>query len=173
MCLIYDYMNYADIVSTFALFISLTLVGIELYRALQPLHFSVLHVTLIDYDKGIHYILADIAIVNASSISKTVYQIDFQPLKDFQIALIDGVQDFATGLVTFRPLGEGRRAAQVRLEDTASWPLDIEAHHSKSVFLALSVSSIPFESPQDSLPKKFGYIRALNIHGKCIAKAQL
>jgi len=166
-------MNYADIVSTFALLISLTIVGVGLYRVFQPLHFSVLHTTLIDYNKGTHYILVDIAIVNASSIPKIVYQIDFQPLKDFQIALIDGAQDFATRLVTFQPCGAGGRAVQIRLEDTVSFPLDIEAHHSKSVFLALGVSSIPFESPQDSLPKKFGYIRALDIHRKCIAKAQL
>lgn len=84
---------------------------------------------------------------------KTVYQIDFQPLGDFQIALIDGVQDFANHLVTFRPCGEGGRGAMVRLEDTASFPLDVEARHSKSIYLALGISPIAYESAQDLIPK--------------------
>jgi len=164
------------IISAFALALSLGIILLELHRHFRRLHIVISLGEPIDFGIETAYILLNIVIVNTSYIAKTIYRIQFQPLGNFQISEVPGVQDFATALVTYRPLGETGRAIAVRLEDTASWPLDIEPLHSRSVYLAIAVSPVPLKQLSVSRAttlKEFGYLIALDVHGRCLAKVAL
>ena len=164
------------IVSIIALALSLGLVALEFHRHFRRLHIHVMSRTPNAFGAETAYLLLDIAIVNTSYIAKTVYRIEFRPLENFQISEVPGVQDFATALVTYKPLGETGGAIQVRLEDIASLPLDVEPLHSRSVCFAIAISPIPLAQLLASkVPsqKKFGYLIAWDVQGKCLAKVGL
>lgn len=172
-------MNYAlcaFIISSISILISLYLLFVELYRRNRNPHLSINGITLIDAHVNTIYLLLHVAIVNNSSIAKTIYQMSFQPLENFHIDEVPGEQNFEQSLVTFRPLGSSGKAILVRLEDTASFPLDIEPHHSKLAFLAIGVHPISleqYEHQKIKTNKTFGYIEAFDYHHKRIAKVDL
>jgi hypothetical protein len=114
--------------------------------------------------------------VNRSTTWKTICQIQFQPLENYQISEVPGVQDFEKSLVTFQPLGAGGGAVQIRLDDTLSIPLDVEPLRSKSPYLAVAVSPVPLRQLAASNKetwKPYAHLVALDITGKCLASADL
>jgi hypothetical protein len=166
--------GFADVVASVSLLISLVLIVWEVRRRLFKLHFKVIGISPIgEWVVNVRYLLLDLAFYNPSTITRTVYQIQFQPLEGFRLDEVAGVPDFSKALVSFQsPAGGG---VQVRSEDTASFPLDVEPLHSKTVFLAVAVT---IESPKSLLVSKeknlnFGYIVALDPNQKKIAKVCL
>ena len=168
--------NLSDILAAIALVLSLGLVFIEVQRRLCGLHLNITGVTPIDGRANTLYLLLHLTIVNPSTITRTIYQIQFQPLENFQISEVPGAQNFEQSLVTFQPLGDAGRGVVVRLDDTASFPLDVEPLHSKNVFLGISLSPVSLpqnDTPKVSSSKIFGYLLAFDYRNKRIAKVAL
>jgi len=167
--------HVSDILAAVALALSLALTFIEVRRRLYGLHFEITDTKVIDAQANTIYLLLGLTIVNPSTITKTIYRIDSHPLKNYQISEVTGEQNFEQSLVTFQPLGIAGRGIRVRLDDTASFPLDVEPHHSKLVYLGIAVSPIPPSPPQVStLPKQtYGYLLGFDYRQKQIAKIAL
>lgn len=170
-------MTYLELLPAYiALLLSLTLAVIEIRRHFHGLRLNITGVNVIDGRDSMLYLLLHLTVVNPSTITRTIYQIEFQPLESFQISEVPGVQDFAQALVTFQPLGIDGRGIQVRLNDTASWPLDIEPLHSKTVFLCIALFPVSLSQPvalQTPSWKIFGYLLASDYRKKQIAKVAL
>jgi hypothetical protein len=168
--------NLSDILAAIALAVSLILAGIEIKRRLSRLHLKFTGITVICRQTNTLYLLLHLTIMNTSSITRTIYRIHFQPQGNYQISEVTGVQDFSQSLVTFQPLGSSGRGIQVRLDDIALFPLDVEPLHSKSCFLAIALSPISVaqlaESPRPSLGT-VGYLLAFDYRQRKIAKLPL
>ena len=151
----------SDILAGIALGLSLFLSIIEIRRRFYVLHFEVTDERLIDVKSNTGYLLIGLSIYNPSTMPKTVYQIDFQPLEGFHICEVKGEQNFEQETVTFQSMGSSNKVAKVRLDDTASPPLDVEPLHSKTVYLAIAVSPVyPLPPSELRLPiqKHYGYL---------------
>lgn len=133
-------LHSSDILAIIALALSLALTFIEVRRRLHGLHIQITDERVICIQGNTVYLLVGLSIVNPSTMPKIIYQIDFQPLENYQICGVPGEQNFEQSVVTFAPLGSSGAVAKIRLDDTASFPLDVESLHSKTVYLGLAIS---------------------------------
>jgi len=166
--------NLSDLIAAIALLLSLTLACLEISRRLSKLHFKVTNLTLIDVVDNKIGLLLHLTIMNPSMLTRTVYKMDFEPLDGYQIKQIGGIQDFEKALVTFRPFGDIGKAILTRLDDVAGFPLDIEPHHSRTVYIAMTISPIPrplsVELSKKPILHMFGYLVGFDYKDKPIAK---
>ena len=135
-------LNLSDTLAIIALILSLGLTFVEIRRRLYGLHFEITDTRVIDIRDNKAYLLVGLSIVNPSTMPKTIYQIDSQPLGNYQISEVPAEQNFEQSVVTFAPLGNAGMVAKVRLDDTASFPLDVEPLHSKTVYLGVAISPV-------------------------------
>lgn len=163
--------EFSDIIAIIALGISLILSFFEVQRRWRGLQLRIRGISLINATNDALYLLVDRSIVNPSSIPKTIFRIDFKPTDNFEISAVPGKQDFEKALVTYQTPGTIQSAIQVRLEDTVSFPLDIEPHHSKGVYFAISVSPITIPAPVSK--RKFASLLAKDYREKRIASVDL
>jgi hypothetical protein len=166
-------LSVSDWLAGCALGLSLILAFIEIRRRFYVLHFEVTDERPIDKVNNTLYILIGLTIYNPSSMPKTVYLIDFQPLEKYNISELSTIQNFEESTVTFVT---GGNSAKVRLDDTASFPLDIEPLHSRTVYFGVAVSPILPLPPKDSRPvgwKNYGYLVGFDYRHKQIVKILL
>jgi len=168
-------LNYGFIISLISLFISFYLLFLEFWRHRQKLYMAIMHYVLIDGLNETLYFALNLAFVNQASVSKTIYQIHFQPLAGYQISEVPGEPNFELKTVTFRPF-QGGKAACFQLDDVYSLPLDIEPNHSKSVYLALAVHPISFsryESSRELVRTQVGFLVAVDHKNHTVARVAL
>lgn len=166
-------LTYPDILSSIALFLSLVLAIIELKRRLHKLQLRITGVDGIGGQATTIYVLIHLTVVNPSSMPKTIYGIRFESRGKYHVYEVPGKPDLLQSLVTFQPppgiLGS---PMQVRLDDTASFPLDVEPHHSKKVYLAVAFSPVspPLSGEQRPRAETYGYLIAFDHRLKQITK---
>jgi hypothetical protein len=166
--------NVSDLMAGIALALSLCLAGIEIRRRMYKLHLRITgHEVLAGYKQSV-FVLFHLTIVNPSSMPKIIYGIRFQPQEGFSFYEVPGEPNLVQSLTTFRPPHRiPGNLVQVRLEDTASFPLDIEPLHSKKVYLALALSPVsPAQSGNYKL-RLYGHLVAFDYRMKDIAKVPI
>jgi hypothetical protein len=159
-----------------ALILSSYLTIIEIRRRLYGLHLNISGITMLDQHSNTLYLLLHLTIFNPSSITRTIYQIEFQPQGDYRIVVVRGEQDLSQSLVTFRCSGSAGVGVRMRYDDVAYFPLDIEPLHSKTALLAVALSPAPTRPlpASETLDGEiFGYFLAFDYRKKQIARLRL
>jgi len=118
------------------------LASIEFWRRRQSLRLTIDSLDLFGHANRTAYVLAHISLINHATRPRTVYRIRFQDVGDIHVEQVPGLPNLLDRLVTFSPQGWHGAPRQVLLDDTASWPLDVEPERSRGFFLALTVSPI-------------------------------
>ena len=167
---------FFSVLTIIALILSLCLTIIEVRRRLYGLHLNMSGITMFDHHGDTIYLLLHLTIFNPSSITRTIYQIEFQPQGDYRIVVVHGEQDLSQSLVTFRRTGSAGLGVRMRFDDVAYFPLDVEPLHSKTVLLAVALSPIPprpLPASETLTGEVFGYFLAFDYRKRLIAKLRL
>lgn len=168
-------MNASFWIALISLLISLSILFLQFYQRRRKIYMEIAHYHLIDGLNETLYFAVDLAFVNQASVSKTIYQIRFQPREGYQISEVQGEPNFELKIVTFRSFPAGKSAV-FQSGDVYSLPLDIEPNHSKSVYLAVGVNPISFsryESSKELFPTSVGWLVAIDYKKRIVARADL
>ena len=168
-------MDYAVLIASISLVISLILSYLEISRRRRKLYFSVKNVELIDGFGGELFVVYYISFVNAASIPKTVYLLDTELKENYRVSEVQGTPNSDLTLLTYRPFGIECKGCVLRFDDVNQFPIDIEPHHSKTISLPLKLSPFDFSRyDRGQLKMKtIGYFVAFDHKKHVLAKAPI
>ena len=168
-------MNYALLIASISLIISVFFGYLEINRRWSKLFFAVHNVEAISGSENKVFLVAYLTFVNNSTIPKVIYHLKSELLENYQISVVSGEPDSELSTRIFRAFDNGHRGFRARFDDIASFPLDIEPLHSKTVIFPVIISPVPPLPPDTSKVdmKLIGYFVALDHRNKILAKAPI
>lgn len=168
-------MDYSVLIATISLAISLVLSYLEIKRRWLKLHFSITSIDVINGKGNEVFVILYLTFVNNSTIPKVIYRLDSELLDNYQIVEVIGEPDSELTLKKFKAFGSDYRVGVARFDDIATFPLDVEPQHSKTVLLPVIISPVQPPRPAHSDVKRetIGYFVAFDYRERILAKAIL
>ena len=166
-------MNYSVLIAAISLVISLFLSCLEIKRRWHKIHFAITYVDKISGKGNEVFVVFYLSFVNRSTIPKIIFRLDSELLENYQVSEVHGEPDSELSTRIFQAFGNVNRLAKARFDDIASFPLDIEPLHSRTVLLPVIISPVqPLRSDNSSM-KTIGHFVAYDHRNRIMAKAAI
>ncbi len=128
--------------------LSLFLAWAEIQRRFRKLRLIVNTSELFAFGNETAYVRLYLSLINDATIPRTIYRLRFVEVDGIHVDRAIGSANLVEKTVAFSPDAESVRPFHLLLDDVATWPLDVEPHHSRSFYEVLTVAPIPL-APAD------------------------